>query len=138
MINKILAVLSAGALALSVNPVQADPDRGTENWLYTFKRHELRYMGKFKTYSECTSHASWLRNNLKLNTPTSTAFCVRFSWNDLGASPRLYITSPESGIFTTSFEFTMNDCNTLGSKITTQLRSKTKFKTWIAKCKYKK
>lgn len=140
MVNRLVATLSAAALALSVGPVQADDNKGTKFALFSFKDgflvEEDSWRSSYANYSECTSEATWMRNKLKLNTPTSAVFCVRWNWNYTGVYPTLYITGPGTNIYKRNLTATMSQCRSLASKITTQLRNRTKYKTWIADCQY--
>ena len=134
MNKRIAAVLSAGALALATSPVQAE--RRTNNWAMALKNGELQLIGNSSQYSDCSRSATWMRNNLNLKGGSSTAFCVEWTSSNRWASSELYITGPESNLFYDYVHATTTDCRNLGRKVVTQLKNRTKFKTWTAKCRF--
>ena len=133
MRNRVAAVLSAGALTLATSPVQAEGR--TYNWAMALKDGELQLIDNWSQYWECSRHATWMRNNLNLKGGSSTAFCVEWTSSNRYATSELYITGPESNLFYDYVDATTNDCRKLGRKVVTQLKNRTKFKTWTAKCR---
>ena len=134
MNKRIAAVLSASTLTLATCPVKAEGR--IYNWTMALKNGDLQLIRDHDSYSLCTQNATWMRNNLNLKGGISTAFCAQWNQSSRYSSSGLYITGPESNIFYYYVRGTMSNCRNLGKKIVTQLRNRTKFKTWTAKCRF--
>ena len=135
--NRFLAALSIGALVCVASPTKAYQSTRVE--LITFGNGQLHYDNHSNaSLFRCKRNATWLRKKLNLNTPSSHAFCIKYTEHLNQRGPyELYITSqnpdliPPIPLFLSVY---LRDCKRIGAEITTELNRNTAIKTWKYKC----